>query len=119
MQSNIQHFIPSKEFRGKHEGYYFSFGELGLGYYIDKKKSVGKFEHGERGSERKRLAPGEGNLVDVARDGENDHKRKRLDGDVLLREAEAAVEGEDNVIQDAKGLKRAIRALKKKVIAYI
>eukprot|EP01031_Cornospumella_fuschlensis_P027173 gene27173-32827_t len=99
----MQQFIPSSKFDGSKSGYYFSKGDLGLGYYFDKSLSRHTFEEDEAsGFKRRRLD------ADIDEDRPT-KKEKSLDE--LLEEAEEAPMTQ----LDATSLKQMLVTFEKKI----
>ena len=99
-------FIASATFAGARPGYAFRRGDSGVGYYPDApgggragEEDEEEEEEDDRGAKRRRVGGA---------------AAARLDGDALLREAEAAAGARGAAVTDAKGLRKALSALKKR-----
>eukprot|EP01031_Cornospumella_fuschlensis_P046715 gene46715-57208_t len=99
----MQQFIPSSKFDGSRPGYYFSKGDLGLGYYFDKSQSRHTFEEDEASVLKRRR---------LDADIDEDHPTKKDKSlDELLEEAE-----ETPMTQlDATSLKQMLVTFEKKI----
>ncbi|GAB4821117.1 hypothetical protein N2152v2_008163 [Parachlorella kessleri] len=115
--SQLQHFIPATSFQGPKQGYYFSRGPTGLGYYVDSTQGSGAA--GPAGDQHEPppggAAAGEDDSAAAANGAAaKAPQRQRLDPEELLREAEEAAGDGGVQVVDGKGLKRLLLALERK-----